>query len=260
MSRLIAILAAIAVSLSAAIAQSPKPPAVTPPAGKPTVEVQKPEPAKQDGDKGKVSGKSQEGDKPQDGGKSQDGGKQPDKPKSETPIKEPSVEVEEDPEDLPLPPGASPEDIRAMRSQAEMLRTERRLMERLREGKIKGIEKLVRFEDICDWPYDDGLKGCPEAVRKLDGKKVAMIGFMLPIDEVENIKEFLLVQSLWACCYGTPPDINGIVRVVMKGDKRTDYQFEPVLVTGTFRVRETREDEYCIDVFQLEAEDVSVVK
>jgi hypothetical protein len=252
MSRLIAILAAIAVSLSAAIAQDQKPPVVTPPTGKPAVEVQKPEPAKPVAEKVKVPGKPQEG------------GKQPEKPKTETPTKEPVVEVEEDPEelpeDLPLPPGASPEDIRAMRSQAEMLRTERRLMQRLREGKIKGVEKLVRFEDISDWPYDDGLKGCPEAVRALDGKKVAMIGFMLPIDEVENIKEFLLVQSLWACCYGTPPDINGIVRVVMKGDKRTDYQFDPVLVTGAFRVRETREDEYCIDVFQLEAEDVSVVK
>ena len=50
-------------------------------------------------------------------------------------------------------------------------------------------------------------------LRDLSGKKVLMTGFMLPLDEVQNIKEFLLVQSLWSCCYGTPPDINKLPRL-----------------------------------------------
>jgi hypothetical protein len=54
-----------------------------------------------------------------------------------------------------------------------------------------------------------------------------MTGFMLPIDEVENIKEFLLVQSLWSCCYGQPPDINGIVRVVMPKGKTDRLLLRP---------------------------------
>jgi hypothetical protein len=170
---------------------------------------------------------------------------------------EPAPEVEPEPQ---LPPGASPEDLRAMRSAQEMLGAERRLIQRIKKGELKGIEQLLRFEEISSWPYQDGLKGAPEGVRKLDTKPVVMIGFMLPIDEVENIREFLLVQSLWACCYGTPPDINGIVRVVMKGDKRCDYQFDPVMVSGNFRVQETREDGFCIDIYQLEAEAVSLVK
>lgn len=177
----------------------------------------------------------------------------PDQPKPEDP-------VIEEPEDIPLPPGASPEDIRAARSARDMLSTERRLLKRIKAGEIKGIDRLLRFDEIEDWAYQDGLKGCPEAVRKLDGTKVAMIGFMLPIEEIEHIKEFLLVQSLWACCYGTPPDINGLIRVVMKGERRTDYQFDPILVIGTLRVRETREDGYCIDIYQLECESVSTVK
>ena len=116
------------------------------------------------------------------------------------------------------------------------------------------------FEEISSWPYEDALLGMPKQVGKLNGKNVLMTGFMLPIDEVEDIKEFLLVQSLWSCCYGQPPDINGIVRVVMKGDARIDYQFDPIKVTGKFKVEATFEDGYCVDIFQLTADSVEVIK
>lgn len=229
-------------------------PVVTPTPAKPATEKPKDTATPKDTGKSKDgSGKPGE-DKPKDGGEKQkDGeGEKPKGGEKEEPV--------DPPVDQPLPPGASPDDIRAMRSAQQMISTERRLLKRIKSGEIKGVDTLLRFEDVSSWPYQDGLKSCPEAVRKLDGKKVAMIGFMLPIDQVEHIKEFLLVQSLWACCYGTPPDINGIVRVVMNGDKRTDYQFDPVLVTGTFRVKESREDGYCVDIYQLEAESVSIVK
>ena len=141
-----------------------------------------------------------------------------------------------------------------------MLAAERRLRELLDAGKIEGVDKILTFEEIESWPYEDGLLGMPPKVKALDGTEVLMTGFMLPIDEVENIKEFLLVQSLWSCCYGQPPDINGIVRVVMQGDARLDYQFDPIKVIGTFRVEATYEDGYCVDIFQLDASSVEVIR
>ena len=60
--------------------------------------------------------------------------------------------------------------------------------------------------------------------------------------------------------YRIRPDINGIVRVVMKGKKRCDYQFDPILVQGTLKVVPTREDGYCIDIFQLHADSVKLVE
>lgn len=250
------LLSLIPLALTAAVAaQDPTPPKVTPPSGTkpPVTETEKPvgtekaegvgkqdpkggKPAEKPGPKtGKPSEKQEPGDKPKTG---------------ETP------EVEE----TPIPQSADPEDLRAMKSAAEMISAERRLRERIKNGQIKDIEKLLSFEEISSWPYEDGLKGMPKPVKELDGKQVVMIGFMLPIYEVENIKEFLLVQSLWACCYGTPPDINGIVRVVMEGDRRCDYQFDPILVKGKFKVEETTEDGYCIDIFQLHATEVSLLK
>ena len=159
-----------------------------------------------------------------------------------------------------IPGGADPEDLRAMQGAQAMLEAERKLRDLIKSGKIAGIDRILTFEEIESWPYEDALLGMPKQVKKLDGKNVLMTGFMLPIDEVEDIKEFLLVQSLWSCCYGQPPDINGIVRVVMKGDARIDYQFDPIKVTGTFKVEATFEDGYCVDIFQLVADSVEVIK
>jgi hypothetical protein len=100
----------------------------------------------------------------------------------------------------------------------------------------------------------------PKKVKDLHGKKVLMSGFMLPIDEVRDIKEFLLVQSLWSCCYGQPPDINGIVRVVMPKGKTTDYFFDPLKIIGTFKVEATSIDNYCVDIYQIEVESLEALK
>jgi hypothetical protein len=158
-----------------------------------------------------------------------------------------------------VPGGTDPSDLAAMQSAKSMLDAEKRIRQMLKEGKLTGIDRILTFEEISSWPYEDGLKGMPKQLEKLDGQQVMMIGFMLPIDDVQEMKEFLLVQSLWSCCFGQPPDINGIVRVVMK-DKRIDYLFEPIRVTGKFKVVAAYEDGYCVDIYQLHADSVEVIK
>jgi hypothetical protein len=162
--------------------------------------------------------------------------------------------------DAPKPRGSDPSDIRAMQSAQAMIEAEKKLAAEIRAGKIKGLDKIVTFDEISSWPYEDRLKGMPKRCKELDGKKVMMTGFMLPIDEVQHIKEFLLVQSLWSCCYGQPPDINGFVRVVMPKGKTTEYFFDPLKVTGTFKVEATVVDGYCVDIYQLHAESIEAVK
>lgn len=174
------------------------------------------------------------------------------------PAEEPRIDRPE--KDQPIPKGTDPADIAAMRSAEAMLAAERRLAEQIKAGKIKGLDMILPFDELTSWPYEDGLKGMPERIKKLSGKKVLMTGFMLPIDEVKNIKEFLLVQSLWSCCYGQPPDIHGIVRVVMPKDRRTDYFFDPLKVIGTFKVEATILDGYCVDIYQLHVESLEVLK
>jgi len=162
--------------------------------------------------------------------------------------------------DQPIPTGTDPADLAAIKSAEQMLDAERKLARMIKEGKITGLDSILPFDELSAWPYEDGLKGMPKRVKELDGKKVLMTGFMLPIDEVQNIKEFLLVQSLWSCCYGQPPDINGIVRCVMPKDKRTDYFFDPLKIIGTFKVEATVMDGYCVDIYQLHIESIEAIR
>lgn len=181
-----------------------------------------------------------------------------DKPVTDKPAEEPKIERPAP--DTPMPRGTDPADIAAMRSAEAMLQAERKLAEQIKSGKLTGLDKILPFDELTSWPYEDGLKGMPKRVKDLTGKKVLMTGFMLPIDEVQNIKEFLLVQSLWSCCYGQPPDINGIVRVVMPKGKTTDYFFDPVKIIGTFKIEATVMDGYCVDIYQLHAESLETIK
>ena len=181
-----------------------------------------------------------------------------DAPKEDAPQKEP--EVERPAEDAPMPTGTDPADIAAMRSAEQMLQVEKRLQQEIKAGKITGLDKILPFDELTSWPYEDGLKGMPKRVKALSGKKVLMTGFMLPIDEVQNIKEFLLVESLWSCCYGQPPDIHGIVRVVMPKKKTTDYFFDPLKIIGTFKVESTVMDGYCVDIYQLHVESLEAIR
>jgi hypothetical protein len=154
------------------------------------------------------------------------------------------------------PKGTDPADLAAARSAEAMLAAEGRLAQRLARGDLPGGRPPLDFATLRSWTYTDGLDGMPPSVRALDGTQVSLLGFMLPIDEVEQITEFLLVESLWACCYGTPPDIHGIVRIVMPPGSTTDYSFEPLLVTGTLRIEATVEDGYVVDIYQLRATSV----
>jgi hypothetical protein len=210
------------------------------------------EPVPQDPPKSDPRKQDPKGEPKQDPAKTQD--PKPAPPKTD----EPRIDRPE--ADQAMPKGTDPADIAAMRSAEQMLQAERRLAEELKAGKIAGLDKILPFDELDSWPYEDGLKGMPKRIKELSGKKVLMTGFMLPIDEVQNIKEFLLVKSLWSCCYGQPPDIHGIVRVVMPKGKRTDYFFDPLKIVGTFKVEATVLDGYCVDIYQLHVESLEALR
>ena len=235
--------------------QEPKPV----PAPAPKVEPAKQDPAKQDpAKKDPAKQEPKAGDKPVTDKPATD---KPatDKPATDKPATE-EPKIDRPASDQPMPKGTDPADLAAMRSAEQMLQAEKRLADEIKAGKIAGLDKILPFDELDSWPYEDGLKGMPKRVKELDGKKVLMTGFMLPIDEVQNIKEFLLVKSLWSCCYGQPPDIHGIVRVVMPKGKTTDYFFDPLKIVGTFKVEATVMDGYCVDIYQLHVESLEALR
>jgi len=77
----------------------------------------------------------------------------------------------------------------------------------------------------------------PAVVASLDGKRVEIGGYVVPLDfDATRVKEFLLVPFVGACIHVPPPPPNQIVYV--KAEKGIDVNgtFEPVWVTGTLTV------------------------
>jgi hypothetical protein len=84
----------------------------------------------------------------------------------------------------------------------------------------------------------------PEGVLKLNGHKVRVTGFMVPLDMegMGKIKSFALVKNRMSCCYGKVPEVNEWIWVEMPKGKYTIPATDVLLdVYGVMNVGEMRE-------------------
>lgn len=82
-----------------------------------------------------------------------------------------------------------------------------------------------------------GTSAAPSVVTELDGKRVRIGGYVVPLDfEATNVKEFLLVPFVGACIHVPPPPPNQIVYVKAAKGFDVEASFDPVYVTGTLKV------------------------
>jgi uncharacterized protein len=74
--------------------------------------------------------------------------------------------------------------------------------------------------------------------RALNGKKVAIPGFMVPLeDDADQVTEFILVPFAGACIHVPPPPPNQMVYVKLTNKQKAKMSFmDPILVTGTLHV------------------------
>lgn len=82
--------------------------------------------------------------------------------------------------------------------------------------------------------------GSTATVNELDGVKISMPGYMLPLDYTEKgmVTAFLLVPYYGACIHVPPPPPNQIVYVDTQGEAvKSRGLWDPVTVTGTMTVR-----------------------
>jgi len=101
----------------------------------------------------------------------------------------------------------------------------------------------------------------PEAVRALDGRKVSIEGYMIPIDfQKGKIISFILSKAMFGCCYGDSPQINEVIKVVSADGKPMSYLTMP-RVTGILEVGEEFDSEGYIDsIYRIKADAVTAGK
>jgi hypothetical protein len=110
-------------------------------------------------------------------------------------------------------------------------------------GRAPSPATRVEWPTLTAYSWTKGLVGLPPAIRDLDGERVQLEGYLFPLYEFENIREFFLLSSdPHAGVVAT--GVTGTVLVRLIGDKGVDLAARHVQVVGTFHARETFEQGY----------------
>ncbi len=95
----------------------------------------------------------------------------------------------------------------------------------------------------------------PETVRQLNGRQVAVKGFMLPMKLQSGLAtELLLMRDQSMCCFGVVPRVNDWVSVKMTGRGVKPIQDQPVTIYGTFEAGEVYENGHLVTIYRLAGE------
>ncbi len=130
----------------------------------------------------------------------------------------------------------------------------------------------VSFEALAAFDYDpylvmetlqDGGKPpeqIPTSVRGLNQRKLAIQGFMVPVQLVkERVKYFLLVRNQMLCCFGVAIGMNEWIYITM--DEKADARYVPdvpVVVYGTLHVGEEMRDGMVMSIYRMDGEKLVV--
>ena len=108
------------------------------------------------------------------------------------------------------------------------------------------------IKDLGNFDYDQEKGGnIPADVKRLSGSSVRLRGFMIPMDQADNITKFALVPDLFACCFGQPPQIQHMVVANCPQGKAVSYSPDEILVEGKLNVEEKKDDGYIISIFEV---------
>ena len=113
------------------------------------------------------------------------------------------------------------------------------------------------IKELGNFDYDNDRGGnIPADVKQLSGSKIRLHGFMIPMDQADNITQFALVPSLFACCFGQPPQIQHTIVVNCPKGKAVSYCPDEIVVEGDLKVEEKKDDGYVVSIFEVTAHSV----
>jgi hypothetical protein len=112
-----------------------------------------------------------------------------------------------------------------------------------------GYER-VTWNQLGGFPYQEG-GALPAEVMTLRGRRVGLPGFMLSLGDTGDSAEFILVESLWGCCFGSVPDVNQTVIVRMSPGAVMEYSAAPLVVTGVLEVGEERQAGFVTSLYRV---------
>jgi len=103
---------------------------------------------------------------------------------------------------------------------------------------------------LADWDFlnktdvvvSDGQKDAtihyPAEIKALDGKRVAIVGFMAPFEKLDDMSTCMLLPASVGCYFCSPPAVTQVALIQQKTDSKAKRPFinEAIIVTGTLRL------------------------
>jgi hypothetical protein len=87
------------------------------------------------------------------------------------------------------------------------------------------------------------IKDIPEKFRALDGKEVALEGFMWAGTSAgDKVNSFQFVYNIAKCCFGGPPKVQERVFAYVPNKNGVDYYSDEVRIIGTLHVGIQKDD------------------
>jgi hypothetical protein len=103
----------------------------------------------------------------------------------------------------------------------------------------------------------------PDELKALDNKRISIIGFMAPFEEMDNMKRFMLLPSYVGCFFCSPPSFTQVILVEQKsqGSGKLPFINDAIIVTGTLRLyfKESKHPAHLAEfIYALDDADVTV--
>lgn len=115
----------------------------------------------------------------------------------------------------------------------------------------------MSIKDLGNFNYNQETGGnIPDDVKNLSGATLRLRGYMIPMDQAENITQFALVPSLFSCCFGQPPQLQHTIVVNCPKGKAVSYFPDEILVEGKLNVQEKKDDGFVVSLFEVQANSV----
>jgi hypothetical protein len=120
-----------------------------------------------------------------------------------------------------------------------------------------GQVREMTIKALGNFDYNAFHPAIPNDVRALNGSLIKLRGFMIPSTQSDHITHFLLVPSLFNCCYGRPPAIQHTVAVNCLPGQWVNYSPAEIVAEGTLSVGEIKNEGYVVSLFQLIAKNLA---
>lgn len=114
--------------------------------------------------------------------------------------------------------------------------------------------RKVTFKAMASYPVDEAGAPPPAELQSLDGASVVVTGYMLPLTYAKGrTREFMLMRSQAACCFGLTPKANEFVVVSVEAAEGVPaVQDIPTAFVGVLRIKPVRSGGAVVQCFRLE--------